>query len=112
MDTQVPNLSNKRAFLFDYGDTLVKYYKGSAEFLPILKKALANISAFLHEHKFLHENLDLVWKRAMLENYESKDYSVRPLAGRLQRIFQLYDLNELNLMKIQEKFMEPIYSIA
>ena len=112
MDTQVPNLSNKRAFLFDYGDTLVKYYKGSAEFFPILKKALANISTFLTEQQIFHENLDLVWKRAILENYESKDYRVRPLADRLQRIFQLHDLNELNLMKMQEKFMEPIYSIA
>ncbi|MHA1111427.1 MAG: HAD family hydrolase [Promethearchaeota archaeon] len=111
MNTQVPSLSQKKAFLFDYGDTLVKYYKGP-EFLPILKKALTFISTFLKEQDIPQENQEIIWKRALQENYESKDYRVRPLVGRLQRIFQLEDTTKQILKQIQERYMEAIHAVA
>ncbi|TFG17184.1 MAG: HAD family hydrolase [Promethearchaeota archaeon] len=111
MDTPVPSLSHKNAFLFDYGDTLVKYYKG-ADFLPILKKALKNISGFLNDLNIPHENDEVLWKRAMQENFESKDYRVRHLADRLLRIFQLMDPTDHLLLQLQEKFMAAIRAVA
>jgi HAD superfamily hydrolase (TIGR01549 family) len=111
MGYQIPSLSHKKAFLFDYGDTLVKYYKGK-EFTPILRRALSDISNFLIEHKYPQENLETLWQRALQENYESNDYKVRPLSGRLQRIFQINPTNKQFLLKIQEIFMESIYSVA
>ncbi len=111
METPVPSLTHKNAFLFDYGDTLVKYYKG-AEFLPILKEALNNISEVLTDLNIPHENDEIIWERAMRENYESKDYRVRHLAGRLHRIFQLVDPTNHLLLQLQEKFMEAIHAVA
>lgn len=111
MKTQIPLLSQKKAFLFDYGDTLVQYYNGT-EFFPILRGALAKISNFLVEHNFPYYTMDILWERAMQENYESKDYRVRPLSDRLKYIFQIEEDDHEILMELQRLFLEPIHSIA
>ncbi len=108
---QIPPLLKKKAFLFDYGDTLVKYYKG-VEFHPILRESITKISEFFTQSGIPQDSLDTIWKRALRENYESKDYCVRPLTNRLIQIFQLNDPNKQILERIQELFIQPIYSVA
>jgi HAD superfamily hydrolase (TIGR01549 family) len=111
MDDDIFSLSQKKAFLFDYGDTLVRYYKGK-EFMPILKKAISNINNYLIKEKVTNLSLNQIWENVKRENYESNDYRVRPLSGRLKRIFNLVNPPEAMLVKMQEIFLEPISSAA
>lgn len=109
MNVPIPSLKEKQALLFDYGGTLVQYYERE-EFPPILQRALDNVSAYLSEIDFPPENEDVIWERAMNENYESNDYRVRPLDLRLKRIFNLEYITDEILWKMQKKFMESLFS--
>jgi putative hydrolase of the HAD superfamily len=78
----------KRAVLFDLGNTLVRYF-GRADFPEILEQAILEVRTYLQGRGFPTLPAEALWQRVNEENYEAKDHRVRPLEGRLARIFQL-----------------------
>lgn len=101
----------KRAVLFDLGGTLVQYFEKS-EFPGILMQAITEVQGYLRREGLLNISSESMWRKVQEEDYEAKDYSVRPLEERLARIFQLdaaVRTNEL-LMTICRLFMKPIFA--
>jgi putative hydrolase of the HAD superfamily len=97
----------KNVILFDLGNTLIRYYERS-EFPEILRESITNVYNYLNlEGK---TNFQDVWQRVKDEDHESKDYQVRPLEGRLTRIFELVDPPEGFMMDLCRCFMNPIFS--
>jgi putative hydrolase of the HAD superfamily len=78
----------KKAVLFDLGNTLVRYF-GRAEFPTILEQAIHEVRAYLQGKGFPTIPPEALWQRVGAEDYEAEDHRVRPLEGRLTRIFQL-----------------------
>jgi putative hydrolase of the HAD superfamily len=78
----------KRAVLFDLGNTLVRYF-GRAEFPAVLEQAILEVRTYLQGRGFPTIPAEALWQGVSEENYEAKDHRVRPLEGRLGRIFQL-----------------------
>jgi putative hydrolase of the HAD superfamily len=74
--------------LFDLGNTLVRYFE-RAEFPVILEQAILEVQGTLRERGLLTLPPELVWQRVAEENHEAGDHRVRPLDGRLARIFGL-----------------------
>jgi putative hydrolase of the HAD superfamily len=77
-----------KAVLLDLGGTLVKYYSMD-EFLPLLDEAIREVSRFLGGRGVRIPPAESIRSAVAAENYEAKDCSVRPLEGRLARIFRL-----------------------
>ena len=77
-----------RGILFDLGNTLVRYWLKML-WPGMLQTALAGPTAWLAEHRGLHIDPDELAQRVQAENYEAPDCCVRPLAGRLARIYGL-----------------------
>ena len=98
----------KDAVLFDLGNTLVRYYERS-EFPSILEEAITEVQKFLGVKGLLCVFPEAIWQRVKEENYEFKDYRVRPLEERLVRIFQLEALSSLK-MDMFRCFMKPIFA--
>jgi putative hydrolase of the HAD superfamily len=103
----------KAAALFDLGETLVAYYT-RPEFPLILDEALGNVRAELTGRGLPVPPAEEVAARAVAENHEAPDYRVRPLAGRLARIFGPPDwrptVEESEAMC--RRFMAPIFRRA
>lgn len=78
----------KEAVLFDLGNTLVHYYERS-EFPAILEESILAVRACLGARGLLCVPEDAMWQAVGQENHEAADGRVRPLEGRLARIFQL-----------------------
>jgi putative hydrolase of the HAD superfamily len=99
--------------LFDLGNTLVQYYE-LRDFPPILKAAIASASEVVAEKNGMAKDEDGLWKRVEAENFEAKDYSVRPLEARLQRIFQISEgeWSEELAMAACRSFTQPIFALA
>lgn len=76
------------AILFDLGNTLVSYF-GRAEFPAILKAGILGVRDYLQEQGMLHVDPEAMWHGVRAEDHEAEDHRVRPLEGRLARIFQL-----------------------
>jgi putative hydrolase of the HAD superfamily len=93
------------AVLFDLGNTLVSYYQ-KEEFSAILSSAINGCIQYLVEERqqFLGDEL---WSRVKDQDYESSDYTVRPLEVRLSNIFKIMD--EKLLERLCVVFMEPIF---
>lgn len=103
----------KKAILFDLGNTLVQYCDNS-EFPVILELVIDNIRDYLYLNGLLQVSQEEIKHRVSIEDYENKDYRVRPLEQRLARIFQLTTSNcsdEL-LMRLCKCFMAPFFKIA
>jgi putative hydrolase of the HAD superfamily len=101
----------KTALLFDLGNTLVQYWE-RAEFPGILRQAITEVSDYLDQRGLLGVSAPELWERVEGENHESPDRHVRPLAGRLARIFDIEAavcLDEL-LEAMCRRFMVPIYA--
>jgi putative hydrolase of the HAD superfamily len=96
-----------RAILFDLGNTLVEYYTRD-EFPAILSEATARIKAELRASGHRLPPPDLIFERIRTEDHEAQDYRVRPLEGRLSRIFEVYD--EGVLKRLCDSFLEPIFA--
>jgi putative hydrolase of the HAD superfamily len=79
-----------RGVLFDLGNTLVRYWLKMV-WPGMLQTALAGPTAWLAEHRGLHIDPTELAQRVLTENHESPDYRVRPLSGRLSRIYGLAD---------------------
>ena len=101
----------KNVILFDLGDTLIRYYT-RAEFPGILRQAISGVQDYLREAGLLTASPESIWRRVEEENHEARDHSVRPLEGRLTRIFQLDDPADETIMTASRRVMEPIFAIA
>jgi putative hydrolase of the HAD superfamily len=78
----------KQAVLFDLGNTLV-YYWERPEFPALLEEAILAVRGALRAEGLLSVPKETMWQRVEKENHEAEDHQVRPLAGRLGRIFQI-----------------------
>ena len=76
------------AILFDLGNTLAGYF-GRAEFPAILQAGILGVRECLRERGMLRVDPEEMWRRVRAEDYETEDHRVRPLEGRLTRIFEL-----------------------
>ena len=101
----------KEVIFFDLGNTLIKYYERN-EFPKILEQAIDEVHIFLKSRNLCNIDKKEIWQRAEMENYEAKDYKVRPLEDRLCCIFRLNNLSQEFLMSMCMYFLRPIFSIA
>jgi putative hydrolase of the HAD superfamily len=96
-----------KAVLFDLGGNLVDYYQRH-EFSNILVEAINGVMDLLDQKGLLREAQETIWDKVKGENHESPDHRVRPLEGRLSRIFGVDEPTILTEMC--GRFMEPIFS--
>jgi putative hydrolase of the HAD superfamily len=99
--------------LFDLGGTLVQYY-GRSEIPEVLQQAITEVQDYLCQRGLLQGTAEEIWGRVAEENREASDYRVRPLEGRLARIFRL-DENACAdefLGAMCRRFLEPAFSRA
>jgi len=107
----------KQAVLFDLGGTLVEYYT-TAEFPGILEEAIGEVEGYLHHLDLLRVPPEAFWPRVKEEDHEAGDHRVRPLEGRLIRIFQLDNagysrvkwVSGALVMEMCRRFMKPIFA--
>jgi putative hydrolase of the HAD superfamily len=76
------------AILFDLGNTLVRTFD-RAEFPAILQAGILGVREFLRERGMLRVDPEAMWQRVRAEDHEAEDHHVRPLEGRLARVFEL-----------------------
>jgi len=101
----------KKVVLFDLGNTLIQYY-GRAEFPDILKQAIGGVQEYLRDEGIPNPSTESIWQRVEEDNHEVEDHRVRPLEGRLIRIFQLDNPSDEVVMGACRRFMKPIFAIA
>jgi HAD superfamily hydrolase (TIGR01509 family) len=102
----------KEAVLFDLGNTLVHYYERS-EFPAILEEAILAVRAHLRDRGLLRVSEEAMWQAVGQENHEAADARVRPLVGRLARIFLLNRQVALDVGQAMERcFTGPIFARA
>jgi len=77
-----------RAILFDLGNTLVRYFD-RAEFPAILRAGILGVRETLEERGMQRVDPEAMWDGVRAEDHEAEDHRVRPLEGRLARIFRL-----------------------
>jgi len=101
----------KNTVLFDLGGTLVQYFERS-EFPAILEQAITEVRNYLRREGLLRISAEEMWQRMRDENHEASDHRVRPLEGRLVRVFQLDELDPSSslAMAICRCFMQPIFA--
>ena len=95
--------SAKEFVLFDLGNTLASYY-ALPDFPPILRAAIGETERFA--------GTKAQWERVAAEDFEAKDFQVRPLEGRLQRIFPDAAWTETRALEACRCFMKPIFALA
>jgi putative hydrolase of the HAD superfamily len=95
-----------RAVLFDLGNTLVGYYT-SAEFPAVLRRCLRECAETQGLSEDSARERD-IYNRALLLNSEQCDYAVRPLIGRLERLFGATASPDA----LVAAFLKPIFSMA
>ena len=105
-------ISMKNVVLFDLGNTLVRYYV-RAEFPRILEQAITGVQ-YLHKEGISHASAESIWRKVEEENHESENNAVRPLEGRLARIFRIDDhaMSDEVVMAMCRAFMEPVFALA
>lgn len=103
----------KDTILFDFGNTLVSYF-GRSEWPTVLAEAIANVTACLRERGLLRVPADELAARVQAERSEPLDHRVRPLQGRLARIFDLSpgELADGLAEPLCRQFTEPIFARA
>lgn len=99
----------KKAVLFDLGGTLAGYYQRH-EFPGILQMAVSGVAEALEHEGLLRVPRGELWGRVEAEDHEALDHMVRPLEGRLSRIFGVEDQGLLT--RLCEVFMEPIFRLG
>jgi putative hydrolase of the HAD superfamily len=103
----------KSAALFDLGNTLVAYYE-RAEFPAVLAESIGEAKACLARRGSLSVADDVIGRRVAQEDYEAEDFRVRPLEGRLSRIFGLNDSAEPGdlVADLCRCFLRPVFARA
>ena len=99
-----------RAILFDLGNTLVRYFD-RAEFPAILRAGILGVRETLEELGMLRVGPEAMWHNVRAEDHEAGDYHVRPLEGRLARIFRLApdEIDETS-DRLCRRFTAPIFA--
>jgi len=88
----------------------VRYYQ-RPEFPAILRQAITEAQNCLREHGSQGSSTNTIWERVEGENHESDDHRVRPLEGRLTRIFNLRDSPPDDLLEeMCRAFLRPIFA--
>ncbi len=102
-----------RAVLFDLGNTLVGYYTHE-QWPGVLAESIAEAAAFLREGGRLRVPEADLPARAEAERGGSPDERVKPLEGRLERIFALEpgDLDEQAMRGLCQRFLAPTFARA
>ncbi len=93
----------KDTVLFDLGNTLVSYYD-LPDYPPILRAAIGGVEDYF--------GTEADWARVAAEDFEAKDFQVRPLEGRLRRIFPDAAWSEGMADEACRRFMRPIFALA
>jgi len=103
----------KDAVIFDLGNTLVSYYTRS-EWPDILARAIDEVTAYLRSRGLLRIGPAELPTRVEGEREEPKDHRVKPLEGRLARIFDLSDgdLADGVAMEMCRRFMTPTFAVG
>jgi putative hydrolase of the HAD superfamily len=103
----------KSTVLFDLGNTLVAYYTRSDN-ATVLAESLAEVRVYLDGKGLLAVSREETWERVQDEKHESDDHRVRPLEGRLARIFGLAGPGELGdvVLEMCRRFLRPVYARA
>lgn len=100
------------AILFDLGNTLVSYYRRD-QFSEILDRAIRHVSAELEARGIASVDHEAAYARAVAENREAEDLRVKPMIGRLQRIFELSAADaKAHAEVLCRRFLEPIFACA
>ena len=97
-----------RAVLFDLGGTLVEYYARS-DWPKVRDEGIAGVVHSLAREGYPAESSATVADRAQREDHESPDFRVRPLAGRLARIFSL-SVEDPVLGALCRTFLQPVFA--
>lgn len=95
-----------RGVLFDLGNTLVRYWLRMA-WPGMLEPALAGPGRWLAEQRGLHIDAAELAQRVQAENFEAPNYRVRPLSGRLARIYGLAE-DAPELVELCRLFCQPL----
>lgn len=93
----------KEFVLFDLGNTLASYY-ALRDFPPILRAAIGEVERFV--------GTKAEWAQVAAEDFESKDFQVRPLEGRLRRIFPEAEWSQDAGLEACRCFLRPIFALA
>jgi putative hydrolase of the HAD superfamily len=93
--------------LFDLGNTLVHYWQRD-EFPSILQEAIGAVQEELERLGLLAVPATEIWHRVRDEDHESQDHRVRPLEGRLARIFGLEGAPPDVVAALCARFLAPM----
>jgi putative hydrolase of the HAD superfamily len=100
-----------RAVLFDLGNTLVRYYTPD-EFPRVLRRCLRECAATLN-WPLDDRARNALFERALALNREQANYAVRPLASRLQELFDPLSLPVDGASdRLTRAFLRPIFDAA
>lgn len=94
--------------LFDLGNTLVRYFT-KPEFPGLLERAIEAVAADLRRRGQLAVPWEVMWRRVAEEDHEAADDRVRPLEGRLARIF---DREAADMPSLCRSFVAPFFAAA
>lgn len=103
----------KDAVIFDLGNTLVGYF-ARAEWPGILDQAIEEVTAYLRGLGLLRIDIEELPHRVQAERKEPADHRVKPLEGRLERIFDLTDADLADgvVREMCRRFMRPTFAAA
>ena len=98
------------AILFDLGNTLVRYFH-RAEFPAVLRAGILGVREALEKQGMQRVGPEAMWDGVRAEDHEAEDHRVRPLEGRLARIFRL-EPGEMARVgnELCRRFTEPIFA--
>jgi putative hydrolase of the HAD superfamily len=100
------------AVLFDLGNTLAAYYH-KEQFRPVLEAAIRNVLAELRRRGLACVDFESALTAALAMNQEATDLRVRPLAGRLVRLFDIGASDDAELIAaVSSKFLEPVFALG
>jgi putative hydrolase of the HAD superfamily len=97
--------------LFDLGNTLVRYWERH-EFPGLLRSGIVGVREHLERKGLLTISPEVMWRNVEAEDHGRPDHRVRPLEGRLARIFQLDAAvcSEPLLEAICARFLAPMFA--
>ena len=105
--------TNRTGVIFDLGNTLVAYFQQS-EWPGILSRSIDEVTRYLCDRDLLRIDRAELPQRVEAERREPWDHRVKPLEGRLARVFDLSsrDLTNGIEMEICRRFMRPTFAMG
>jgi putative hydrolase of the HAD superfamily len=102
---------SRSAVLFDLGNTLIRYWE-RPEFPGLLRAGIGAVRDELDGRGLLHVTPDVMWRHVEAEDHELPDHRVRPLEGRLARIFELDEAacSKALLEAMCARFLSPMFA--